>query len=107
MESSNKTWGIVLISVALALIIFGIIYLFLGGQNKFVSPVPAEPSFKVIYYTPTPGPITPSSTPSATPKVKKAVTPTSAPTKAVTPTITPKTNNTPTVTPKTSPTKTP
>lgn len=95
MEEKSQKWGLIII-FAVALIAGGGIYYFLKGKSKFISPVPAEPSFKVIYYTPTPGPITLSSTPSATPKVK--ATPTKVvPTKAeVTPTVIPKASVTPT-----------
>lgn len=100
MEEKSKRWGILLVIVAVALIFGGGLYFLFGGKNKFVSPVPTEPSFKVIYYTPTPGPITPSSTPSATPKVK-AVPTKPVPTKAeASPSITPKTSASPSATPK-------
>lgn len=98
MEEKPKRWGLLLVIVGVALVVGGGVYLLFGGKASFISPIPAEPSFKVIYFTPTPGPVTPSSTPSATPKVK--ATPTkSVPTKAdVTPSVTPKTS--PSVTPK-------
>lgn len=97
----RKNWGVILLSLFAAIIVIaGAWYLILGSKQQLVSPVPAEPSFKVIYYTPTPGPITPSSTPSATPKVKAAPTKL-APTKAeASPTITPKVTSSPSATPK-------
>lgn len=80
MEDKPKRWGLVLVVLAIALIVAGLFYFFLGGKKKFISPVPAEPSFKVIYYTPTPAAVTPSATPSATPKVKPTVTKAPVPT---------------------------
>lgn len=96
MQEKSQKWGLILIILAVAILAGGGIYYFLKGKPKFVSPIPAEPSFKVIYYTPTPGPVTPSSTPSATPKVKATpakVVPTKSET---TPTVTPKATATPT-----------
>lgn len=72
MEVKPKRWGLLLLIIVIVLVISDGLYFLLKGKAKFVTPVPAEPSFKIIYYTPTPGPVTPSSTPSATPKVKKA-----------------------------------
>lgn len=66
----NRTMIVVLI-VVLAVLAGGV-YLYLKGKQNIISPVPPEPSFTVIYYTPTPGPVTPSSTPSATLKPTKA-----------------------------------
>lgn len=63
-------------------IIGGVLFLFLR-KPKIVSPLPETPSFEVIFYTPSPEPITPTSSPSATPKVKKTAA-TVAPTKAAT-----------------------
>lgn len=93
MEESRKPWGMIFIIIALIIVVGGGLYLYFGSRQKFVSPIPAEPSFKVIYYTPTPGPVTPSSTPSATPKVKPA------PTKVPLPTVTPTPADTATPTP--------
>ncbi len=96
MEQSSKRWGLLLAVVAVVLILGGGFYFFFGGKQKYISPVPVEPSFKVIYYTPTPAIVIPSSTPSATPKVK-AVPTKPAPTKAeASPTVTPKATATPT-----------
>lgn len=94
MENSSRNWAIILILIVFVLAISGIAYFVFGKSSSIVSPVPAEPSFKVIYYTPTPGPITPSSTPSATPKVKATSAP--VPTTKVSPTVTPKVTVTPT-----------
>lgn len=106
MEQKPKRWGLILVVLAVALLVIGAIYYMASGKPKFVSPIPTEPSFKVIYYTPTPGPVTPSSTPSATPKVKPTATKAPTPTKGeATPTVTPKVS--PTVTPKATVTVTP
>ncbi len=100
MEEKSRKWGLLVILVIIVLVAIAGLYFLFGGKNKLVSPVPEEPSFKVTYFTPTPGPITPSSTPSATPKVKAAPTK-PAPTKAdLSPTVTPKVTASPSATPK-------
>lgn len=101
-QQKSKTPFIFFVLVFLAAL--GLVYLFIQGRNQFVSPVPKEPSFSVIYYTPTPISTTPTSTPSATPKPTK-VPVTSAPTKTVTPTA--KASVSPTVTVAPSPTAKP
>ena len=95
-RKSNFIAPIVILLVIVTLV-GGAAYFLLNKKDKFLSPVPPEPDFEVIFYTPTPRPITPSSTPSATPKVKKSV-PTSTP-KPVKPTATatPETQPSPTL----------
>lgn len=98
MEESPNRFGLLILIIVIVLVVGTGLYFLVKGKQKFISPVPAEPSFKVIYYTPTPAAVTPSATPSATPKVK------AAPTKALpTPTV----ESTPTVTPKSTATPTP
>lgn len=74
LERSSKSKASLIFVILFLLAVLGLIYLFIKGKNKLVSPVPKEPSFQVIYYTPTPGATTPTSTPSATPKPKKTPT---------------------------------
>lgn len=99
MNNLSNSWGKVIVIILVFLITVGLGFFIFGNKPPLISPVPLEPSFKVIYYTPTPGPITPSSTPSATPKVK--ATPTKvAPVKTeVAPSVTPKATATLTPTP--------
>lgn len=94
LDRQQKSKAPLVFLVLFLLVIGGLIYLFIQGRSQFVSPVPKEPSFSVIYSTPTPGATTPTSTPSATPKPKK----TPAPTKAET-TPTPAATVTPTAAP--------
>ena len=89
--------------VSVLLIIAGGIFIYLKGKKSLVSPVPEEPTFKVVFYTPTPEPTLQASTPSATPKVKPTNTPAPKPT-AKTPSPTPKAS--PTATPRITPSPT-
>ena len=58
-------------------VLFGIILLLLGGvgyfvfgrNDRFISPMPETTAVEIIFYTPTPEPVTPTSSPSATPKI--------------------------------------
>lgn len=75
----KKRWGIIFLLVVIILIAVGGIYLWFKGSQKIISPVPPQPSFEVIFYTPTPAPVTPTSSPSATPKVKPTIAPVKVP----------------------------
>lgn len=94
-DSSNKGFGFIIFILIVLLILAGI-FLFSRFGKKIVSPVPPEPDFKVIYYTPTPEQSL-TSTPSATPKIKSSPTSetkikptvTSKPTPSVSATVTP------------------
>lgn len=104
MQSQTSKWTAVVVVLMIVFIIVGGGYLYIKSGENLVSPVPREPSFQVIFYTPTPGETTPTSTPSATLKPdesKKAPTsipkespeptgekeePTATPTEGVTPT---------------------
>ncbi len=46
-----KTFGIILISIGVALILF-IAYTFLREKNKVISPIPENTGIKVIFVTP-------------------------------------------------------
>lgn len=101
MESSANRWAYIILIITVLFILIGGLYLYFSGKQKFISPVPPTPGFKVVYYTPTPGEATPTSTPSATPKVKTVTK--APPTKAPVPTGTPSAS----VTPKATETPTP
>ncbi len=66
---------LILIFIFIVIIVMGVVFL-MRGNKKIISPIPPKPSFEVIFYTPSPLPATPTSTPSATPKVKKTPSPT-------------------------------
>lgn len=76
----QKRYGVIVLFAVILSVVIGSIYLIFSGKKQIISPVPAQPAFEVIFYTPTPGPVTPTSTPSATPKPKK-VQPTATPVK--------------------------
>ncbi len=99
----KKRWGIIFLLVVILLIAAGGIYMWFKGSQKIISPVPPQPSFEVIFYTPTPAPVTPTSIPSVTPRVK----PTTVPTKAPTPTVKVTSAATPSATTKPAATLTP
>ena len=87
-----------LILIFLIIVVIAVAVIFLTrGKKYIVSPIPPKPSFEVVFYTPTPLPVTPSSTPSATPKGKK-------PTVTLAVSVTPKATATPTVKSSPSPT---
>lgn len=94
LERGNRNFkwplfiGFILVVVALA----G--YLAFGLSRKFISPLPDEPAMEIIFYTPTPEPVTPSASPSATSKSASNPTPTRKPTLAPTTAV----NASPTVT---------
>lgn len=99
MYSQTSKLTVVVAILLLIFIVGGGLFLYLKSKEKLVSPVPSQPNFQVIFYTPTPGETTPTSTPSATPKAKQ-------PTKA--PTETPKPEEpSPTLEEKEEPTATP
>lgn len=94
-QRTNKKWLLPLTVIAVVVGVSFLIFFFLINKEKMVSPIPSKPSFEVIFYTPTPGAATPTSTPSATPKVKKAptVVPTikiASPSPTIKATVTPK-----------------
>ena len=76
----KKRWGIIFLLVVILLIALSGIFLWFKGSQKIISPVPPQPSFEVIFYTPTPLHVTPTLVPSATPKVKPTIVPTKGPT---------------------------
>lgn len=84
-NNRNFKWPIVILTVLVLL--GGIGYLVFGASNKFISPIPTEPAMEIIFYTPTPEEMTPTSSPSATPKTAKKPSPTKKP--ATSPTINP------------------
>lgn len=99
LSRKPKNWlGTFAVLLVFILIVAGAL-IFVGGRKNLVSPIPKEPTFKVIFYTPTPEPVTPTSTPSATPKVKTASTATPKPSPKDTGTPTPKATVSPTVKP--------
>jgi hypothetical protein len=97
-SGEKRRWGRFLLLVLVVLIVAASIFFLVGRGKKIISPVPPKASFEVTFYTPTPLPISPSSTPSATPKGKKA--PSATPSVKVTP----KATATPTVKSSPSPT---
>jgi len=48
----KKTFGLILTTIGLALIIF-VIYNFFQEKNKIISPIPKNKGIKVIYVSPT------------------------------------------------------
>jgi flagellar basal body-associated protein FliL len=83
-RQKKKPWYI-LVAIAVIIVIGAGIYFLVNSKKMLVSPVPPEPAFEVIFYTPTPGAVSPTATPSATPKLKKTPT--------ATPKLTPSTKN--------------
>lgn len=79
----NYRW--LFLVAGLVLILGGAGYLIFGRSGNLISPLPDTPAVEIIFYTPTPEPVTPTSSPSATPKpgAKKA-TVTAAPKKELT-----------------------
>lgn len=102
LGSRQKKWPIPLFVTMGVIIVGGVIFFFATRKSELVSPVPKQPSFEVVFYTPTPGVITPTFSPSATPKVKSISSPLPKPTKGVTPSVKP--SPSPTTKPSPSPT---
>jgi hypothetical protein len=103
-KPNSKGLAILIFVGVIILVIGGGAYLYFKGKQQMVSPIPPEPTFQEIFYTPTPPEMSPTSTPSATPKGKKSPTPSPKATATPKVTVTPKT--TATVTPKASVTST-
>lgn len=101
-DNSKKWLGVALVVIA-GIIIGVVVFLFIKSSRKLISPVPPKPNFEVIFYTPTPGPVSPSATPSATPKVKKALTPTASPKATASATVKPTVKASPSPTTKPTP----
>ena len=80
---SKNYFGVII--VILVLVVIAASIFFLTGRKKIISPLPDEPSFEVVFYTPTPSQETPTSSPSATPVEKKSPSATAKP-KDTTPT---------------------
>ena len=97
-KKNSYQWLVWALLIILAVVVLVIGYFWISGKDKMIRPIPAKPSFEVVFYTPTPAESTPTSTPSATPKVKAVVKPTATPKLTATP------KPTVTVTPKLSPT---
>ena len=80
-----------MLALIVLLLIAGSI-LAVSNRRKFLSPLPETPAYDIIFYTPTPEPLTPTSSPSATVKAEAKATVTSKPspkatvTEAVSPT---------------------
>lgn len=98
-RKKTNQWLVWVLLIILAVVVFVIGYYWIFGRDRMIRPIPAKPSFEVVFYTPTPGETTPTSSPSATPKVKASVKPTATPKLTVTPkpsvTVTPKLSPTP------------
>ncbi|OGG20640.1 hypothetical protein A3D03_00400 [Candidatus Gottesmanbacteria bacterium RIFCSPHIGHO2_02_FULL_40_13] len=97
-KKNSNLWLVWTLLIILVVVVLVIGYFFINGKDRMIRPIPAKPSFEVVFYTPTPGETIPTSSPSATPKVKATVKPTAAPKLTVTP------KPTVTVAPKLSPT---
>ena len=107
LGSRQRKWPVPLfVFIGVILVVAGVIFFFSRNKKELISPIPKQPSFEVIFTTPTPGQATPASTPSATPRAKATVVPSPKPTKGATPSPTGKAT-TPTPTVKTSPPVTP
>lgn len=82
----KKRFGPFIVIILVIIVVAALIFFLTRGNKKIVSPIPPKASFEVIFYTPTPFAVSPTSTPSATPKVRKA--PTATPAAKATPKIT-------------------
>ena len=69
----------------LILILSGAGYLIFGRQSGFISPLPEEPALEIIFYTPTPEELTPTSSASAVTVTPVKATVTEKPKRSVTP----------------------
>ena len=76
--NGNYKW--LILTAVVILLLGGVGYYIFGSTKRFVSPLPEEPSMEIIFYTPTPEPVTPTSSPSATPKAGIKPSPTKKPT---------------------------
>lgn len=97
-RKNSNLWLVWVLLIILAVVVLVVGYFWISGKDRMIRPIPAKPSFEVVFYTPTPAESTPTSSPSATPKVKAVVKPTAAPKLTATPKLTV------TATPKLSPT---
>jgi hypothetical protein len=94
-RDSGSKWNVLLIIFGIIVLVITVVLFIMKGDRKIISPIPPKPDFEVIFQTPVPSFTEPTSTPSATPKLKKAVS-----------TITVKPSTNPTSNPSLSPTKT-
>lgn len=78
-RKNSTQWLFWVFLIILAVVILVIGYYWFAGRDRMIRPIPAKPSFEVVFYTPTPAETTPTSTPSATPKVKATAKPTVTP----------------------------
>ncbi|OGG02940.1 hypothetical protein A2W14_02025 [Candidatus Gottesmanbacteria bacterium RBG_16_37_8] len=85
---NNKNFMLPVIIVVVVILLAGVGFVVFKSRSKFISPLPDEPAVEIIFYTPTPEPVTPTSSPSATPRSQKKASPTITPTNAVTATPT-------------------
>jgi hypothetical protein len=72
-RNTTKASGIIIICLGILLLLGGIYWFFVANKSNMVSPLPPNPSYEIIFNTPTAGPTEAISTPSATPKVKTGV----------------------------------
>ncbi|KKS47974.1 hypothetical protein A3J20_00905 [Candidatus Gottesmanbacteria bacterium RIFCSPLOWO2_02_FULL_42_29] len=91
-QSRKKSFLVPLVLALIVLLLIAGSILAVSNRRKFLSPLPETPAYEIIFYTPTPEPLTPTSSPSATVKAEAKATVTSKPspkatvTEAVSPT---------------------
>jgi len=104
-QKPRKNWLGIIVIVIFIIIISSGVYLWLVGKSKVISPIPEEPSFEMIFYTPTPAESELTSSPSATPKDEGTPKPTAKPTAKPTVKPTVEKEEAPTPTEKPTPTE--
>src|SRR3989344_3562082 len=85
---NNRNFKLPAVLILIVVLLGGAGYFALNASSKFISPLPDTPAVEIIFYTPTPEPVTPTSSPSATPKVAKKLAATATPKKETTATPT-------------------
>jgi len=91
-QSRKKSFLVPLVLALIVLLLIAGSILAVSNRRKFLSPLPETPAYEIVFYTPTPEPLSPTSSPSATVKAEAKATVTSKPspkatvTEAVSPT---------------------
>ena len=78
-QSRKKSFLVPVILMLIVLLAIAGAILAVSNRRKLLSHLPETPAYEIIFYTPTPEPLSPTSSPSATPKAEAKATVTSKP----------------------------
>src|SRR3989338_1271703 len=99
-QSRKKSLFIPAVFTVIVLVVIAGAVFAVSNRRKLLSPLPETPAYEIVFYTPTPEPLSPTSSPSATVKAEAKATATAKPTPKATLTSSLSTSPSATLTPK-------